>query len=48
MYKFNNNIAGYVKVNWQQLAEDCTAAAGQTKDSLTKKGKVLNILALKQ
>jgi len=30
---------GYVKVNWQQLSEDCAAAAGKTKDSLTKQGK---------
>jgi len=30
---------GYVKVNWQQLGEDCAAAAGKTKDNLTKKGK---------
>ena len=32
---------GYVKVNWQQLSEDCAAAAGKTKDSLTKQGKVI-------
>jgi FUN14 domain-containing protein 1 len=30
---------GYVKVNWQQLSEDCAAVAGKTKDNLTKQGK---------
>ena len=34
---------GYVKVNWQQLSEDCAAAAGKTKDSLTKQGKVISL-----
>ena len=32
---------GYVKVNWQQLSEDCAAVAGKTKDNLTKQGKVI-------
>merc|ERR1712020_789947 len=30
---------GYVKVNWQQLSNDCAAAADKTKASLSKKGK---------
>merc|ERR1712020_243260 len=30
---------GYVKVNWQQLSDDCAAAADKTKSSLVKKGK---------
>lgn len=30
---------GYVKVNWQQLSDDCATAAEKTKDSFAKKGK---------
>ena len=37
-------FTGYVKVNWQQLSDDCAAVAGKTKGSLAKKGKVSNIL----
>ena len=43
-YPNGNNdfvLLGYVKVNWQQLSNDCAAAADKTKASLSKKGKVM-------